>query len=1456
MQNYIELNRTFYQLPSDYGQGAKTDDIDIKERLDFRIGNTIAWDGLLKEYRVILLAEAGAGKTQEIRHITQKLIADSKFAFFLRLEHITADFDTAFEEGSFQEFKNWLHSNEEGWIFLDSVDEARLKNIKDFESAIKKLSSQISPALQRAHILITSRVTAWRPNTDLSTCNLRFPFLQLNEQEVSDSNDGMLKSSVKRQSITKKHKEVETDNIPGFKIYSLTDLSRDQICRFARAKNIIDDIKFLEEIERQDAWAFTTRPQDLEEIIEFWTDQKRIGTRLELMKHSVARRIKERDEDRAESNPLSLEKAREGVLLLAAACTLLHKSTIRVPDGANNSKGIDAKSILSGWNDKECQILLSRPIFDEAIYGSVRFHHRSVREYLTAEWLFELLKKAGSRQKIEDLLFRNQYGMQVVIPSMKPVLSWLVLFDDKIMQKVYNIEPEIILEGGDPSKLPLETRKDILQTICEKISLGTSSKEIGDHSAVQRFASEELSDEIKKLMCRFKTNNNVLSYLLRMIWQGRIKEALPESKSLALNPLTEKYNRTAAIRATKEIGANEDFSDILKSFGSEKSKHDRRVLAEIIALIDSTEEMVTWIFEAIENTQDKKRHEHDGLSQTLLNFVERSELEVIPTLIKGIDKLLQQKPFIERRYCEISEKFGWLMPIGLKAVEKLIINRHPFSLSEESLFIFTLFPAFQDYRDFENSFINQDISILITEWNELNHRLFWKSIEETRKVLYQKNEEPLINYWQIFIRGSYWKFSIKDINTIINDITIRDFLDDKLVALSLAFQLYKENDRPKKYLAKLKKATLNNEALEKRLKELLHPPAQSPAMKRLRQQQAQWDRRDNKLRRRQEEDHIKSTEWLRANYQELRNNGLEKGLVSNSQRYVYERMRDYNENSSKWTNGNWQSLIKEYGVEVATAFHDGLLAFWRNYTPYLRSEKVEKNKIPFAVLFGLSGLEVESLETKGWPSNLNDKEAELACRYALEELNDFPHWFSNLYNKFPRIVIQLLLKEIDWELSNDKKEEPSYYIISKVSWNCEWMWNDLAPSLFKKMENECLSGEKLGHALKIIQGSSTVSENELCELAARKCNTLTSMENLSYWYATWIGIDPENSIKTFATHLANIDNVDQESAKNLAMQVLVNLVGDRKSETRTKENYKTASYLKSLYLLMHQYIKVTEDLDRFGKGAYSPTLRDDAQEARSRLFAMLREIPGKESYLAMVELSKSHPVMGHRVWMMNVAKERAELDADISPWSIDKFNEFTKSLESTPVNPRELFDLAVQRLLDLKHDLEDGDTSIAPILLDVTEETKIRNYVGGWCRDRSQGKYSVPQEEEFSDSKRSDIRFLGSGFDCAIPIELKLADNNWSGAKLQERLENQLCGDYLRDKRSPYGIFLLVYRGEKVSWEIIGGNRKAGFSELIEALQQHWQKISIKYPNIEEVKVIGIDLTKRIQFTAPKTKGK
>ena len=45
---------------------------------------------------------------------------------------------------------------------------------------------------------------------------------------------------------------------------------------------------------------------------------------------------------------------------------------------------------------------------------------------------------------------------------------------------------------------------------------------------------------------------------------------------------------------------------------------------------------------------------------------------------------------------------------------------------------------------------------------------------------------------------------------------------------------------------------------------------------------------------------------------------------------------------------------------------------------------------------------------------------------------------------------------------------------------------------------------------------------------------------------------------------------------------------------------------------VHTYIRIAEDIDRAGKGVYSPGLRDDAQNARDGLFAFIRETPGKK----------------------------------------------------------------------------------------------------------------------------------------------------------------------------------------------------------------------------------------------------
>lgn len=206
----------------------------------------------------------------------------------------------------------------------------------------------------------------------------------------------------------------------------------------------------------------------------------------------------------------------------------------------------------------------------------------------------------------------------------------------------------------------------------------------------------------------------------------------------------------------------------------------------------------------------------------------------------------------------------------------------------------------------------------------------------------------------------------------------------------------------------------------------------------------------------------------------------------------------------------------------------------------------------------------------------------------------------------------------------------------------------------------------------------------------------------------------------------------------------------------------------------------------------------------------------------------------------------AERDADLILPDPGRVPDFLKSFSVFPTNHAQLWELACDRLWDLKEDLEQGDDSMAAILrTGADRETSLRNYIAGWCRDRAAGAYSVPQEEELASGQRPDLRFHGTGFDTPVPIELKIADNR-SGSDLFERLDNQLCGDYLRDPRSNRGIFLLVYKGDKSGWKNPAGYKTLSFQGLCTALKDHWDRVlRPKHPKIDTIAVIGIDLTLR-----------
>jgi hypothetical protein len=54
-----------------------------------------------------------------------------------------------------------------------------------------------------------------------------------------------------------------------------------------------------------------------------------------------------------------------------------------------------------------------------------------------------------------------------------------------------------------------------------------------------------------------------------------------------------------------------------------------------------------------------------------------------------------------------------------------------------------------------------------------------------------------------------------------------------------------------------------------------------------------------------------------------------------------------------------------------------------------------------------------------------------------------------------------------------------------------------------------------------------------------------------------------------------------------------------------------------------------------------------------------------------------------------------------------------------------------------------------------------------------------------------------------------------------------------------------VYRGDKAGWEAPALANRVDFEGLVRSLQDYWSSISAKFPDVDDITVIGIDLTKR-----------
>jgi hypothetical protein len=1435
---YIDLERSFRLLVID----SKMDDSQTVD-LSAALPKSVSWNELLEKWRVVILSEAGSGKTKEIREAAIRLTQEGKSAFFLKLESIVDKFEDAFEVGSTEEFHQWRQSDEEAWLFLDSVDESRLKSAREFENAIRRLGQVLDRNLSRIHLIFTSRPSAWRPSSDRRTCDETFEFAAKTQQGNLSEQGGTVRDEDKTSTI---------DPVK-FQFFTLEDLNSDQVRRFAEEKGVRDIDLLIEEIEASGADALAARPQDLINLIELWNTNHRLGSRHEVQRNFVELRLRELDQNRAGFQTVDRDRVFRGAKLLAAATTMIRNQEIRVPDGDENNHGIPIDPLLPDWTTPDRAELLQRPVFDDGLYGTVRFHHRTTREYLTAEWFSDLLGKGISRRSVEGMFFTKKYNERVVPPSLRPVLPWLALQDEGIRRKILDWAPEIFLEGGDPSRLPKEVRQAALRLLCERLATNWRPGQIGDPALYASFAKEDLTPDIRDLLKRYGHHQGVASFLFELVQYGRLVGLWSEVKRIATSALPNELRRSA-VDAANIIGSSDQLRELRNGYLTSSKELDRNLVAAFVSGHPMEEDARIWLLPCLERCPAPKRFSYDPLSSALSDYTDKAEVERLPALLEGIDRLLRSEPRIQDVRLLTSERYVWLMEMGCQALIRLIENGSRASLEPYSLAILRRVEELQHRQEHDVSQFHDRLQRLVLGWVELKRGLFWFSVKVARENLVPNGvEKRLIRWWQVYPREML-KFQLDEMPLCLGDIASKEDQDDRMVALSVMQSLYVEANRPADWLSRIQEAIRGNSELEASFEQFLSEPLES-SFERDQRIFSEKHQREVETRKAEQAKKLeKARKYFRANLKKLKNEV--KADPDRLHPTVIQLLQVCQSKAPKmtaWSLHDWRNLEPDYGPEVARFFRDAVVSFWRHHSAQLRSEGATLNKVTYGVLAGLAGLAIESRERLDWLEGMTPTEVERACRFASFEMNDFPHWFSTLFVRYPEQVGAFLLREIRFELLNESAEMTMTHIVHRLKWNAEWCWEWLAPRLKKILERKEPKNLETLDALLGILRKSSISNTSIAKLSVRKCKDQNLPSgNLSSWFAAWVGSDPAKAIPALEMAVENLPDARSktEFVMNFATRILA---GRRADKVIARDAFEHPEPLKALYLLLLRHIQRKSDIDRSEGGAYSPELRDYAQDARNAIYGMLERSSGEEAYRALVEIARSELSSENRSFILQQARSKAEQAGDLVPWTPEAIREFQETLQRTPCNLKELGETAVLKLQDLKDNLENSDYSIAKLLLrkDVPE-TEVRNAIGEKLRDLAQGRYSIFQEDEHSDGRRPDLQFGGNGFDGRVPVELKLAsEKHWSGPGLLERLENQLCGDYLRDSRSGHGIFLLVNRVHGKTWRI--DRNTLDFPGLVEALRSHWNTIRGDFSHIDKVEVIGIDLTVRMNRKTPQT---
>ncbi|TQF14188.1 ATP-binding protein [Myxococcus llanfairpwllgwyngyllgogerychwyrndrobwllllantysiliogogogochensis] len=1402
------------------------------------------WDKLLESQRVLIVSEAGAGKTYECAAQKQVLWDRGEPAFHLELAQLATtslcDLLSPVEEARFEEWR--AAQSAVATFFLDSIDELKL-TLGSFDLALKRLSKAVAGQFGRVRIVSTTRPIA----VDKQLIQKHFPVPE--PVALIPSGDAFADIAMGRQRQNSSKKEKGT--VPVWRSVALMPLSNEQILEMAAIEGVDDAEALLADIRARNAEEFSRRPQDLIELCADWREHRRIRTHREQVAQNVRVKLKPRT-DRREPAQLSPDKSFEGASRIALAALLTRRLTIRLSVEADRSgdpgTALDPSVVLHDWTPEERDTLLERALFGFASYGRVRFHHRSVVEFLAARRLEDRLGQGMPIKEVKRLLFAETHqGIRVVRPIMRPVAAWLAAEQSSIFSEVRDREPEVLLEHADPGSLPLPQRIDALKSYVRHYGQGGWRGLHVPRVQVHRFASPDLAIHVLGLWQGPIENPEVRGLLLELIGAGPIPACADVAHDIANDVSATHRERLDAIDALVRL-EDPRLEALTQSIVNAPGNWPEKVVRAAVVRLFPQKIAPDRLYEILKGLRET------GNSVDELGWMLSSEIARVE--------------FKPGYLAELRVGFTALVAENLVWVNQWphLVSRRPYLLSALAAVCLRLIRA----GDTDAAVLR---SSMIALRLHRDGRANEKHVKDLRNALAEL-APPLraAVYWAddafneaMHPQADPWKRVCNvsndgplKLNDAQDGVWVRRILADRSQslperAMMLYVSMYDVRDDAgdlREYIESLRRYVADEPSLMSLFEQCLAPrkidPEEIALNARVEEQRQAAERRKAKDRE----------DWV-AFWREVAEHprtAFSPDRKGNTAWNLWQAMQRSGDESraSGW---NRRFIEQHFGKDVADQLRTSMHSIWREDRPTLRYERPDDERGTFLIRWqlGLAAIAAEA-EDPDWARKLSIEEAELATRYAPIEPSDFPAWLESLARAHPAEVERTLGPDLTAELDEVAAKSSVGILLQNVSHAPATVlhlflprlraWLDTHSGNLRDGEDNTILLERLVRVLEILleHGDGAI-QDRIRAMAEDYLKGSADGVFTPVWLTTLMRLDPASGTNAIETLLGPLT----PGATGFAINVFGTMFGEREGQLLVdlRKSGFTPTLLLRLARLSYKHVRIQDDITH--EGAYSPGPRDWAQDGRNVLLSAILDARGTDAWAVKLEMVKEPLFADFRDRLALLAREKAAEEVSGGVLTESGVSILDRYGSAPPMTRDDMFAMLVDRLDDLD-DLLLQDVSPRGAWGNIKDEKTMRQVIALQLRNAANRIYTVDQEAVTADEKETDIRLRVASSGQQGTIELKIGEH-WSGRDLRDTVNNQLVTKYMAAETCRSGC-LLVTVASNQNWKNPDTGETLDINGLRKMLDAEAARIVDKWGGSVRVAAKVLDLRPRLTAEA------